>query len=142
MTILESMVHMGPPPNVIHFNAAISACEASGYWEGALDVAAPTWKQLASYNLVWVRIGMPQNAWPRHSDWTHGLVTDRFVATSFGLPPDQYAIVHKNKETWRERWREREREGSMQYYVLWNIFLLIFVCLLFFRVYYLNKWPF
>ena len=30
------MVHMGPPPNVIHFNAAISACEASGYWEGAL----------------------------------------------------------------------------------------------------------
>ena len=95
-----------------------------------------------SYNLVWVRIGMPQNAWPRHSDWTHGLVTDRFVATSFGLPPDQYAIVHKNKETWRERWREREREGSMQYYVLWNIFLLIFVCLLFFRVYYLNKWPF
>ncbi|OLP76142.1 hypothetical protein AK812_SmicGene43963 [Symbiodinium microadriaticum] len=24
----------GPPPNVYHFNAAISACESSGYWEG------------------------------------------------------------------------------------------------------------
>eukprot|EP00435_Cladocopium_sp_Y103_P003336 s198_g1.t1 len=36
LNVLESMVHMGPPPNVIHFNAAISACEASGYWEGAL----------------------------------------------------------------------------------------------------------
>ena len=31
------MIYMGPPPNVIHFNAAISACEASGYWEGALS---------------------------------------------------------------------------------------------------------
>ena len=27
----------GPPPNVYHFNAAISACESSGYWEGGLE---------------------------------------------------------------------------------------------------------
>ncbi|CAJ1434880.1 unnamed protein product [Effrenium voratum] len=36
LSILESMIHFGPAPNVIHFNAAITACESSGYWEGAV----------------------------------------------------------------------------------------------------------
>eukprot|EP00439_Symbiodinium_sp_Y106_P061228 s3360_g9.t1 len=32
--LLQCMMCYGPPPNVYHFNAAISACESSGYWEG------------------------------------------------------------------------------------------------------------
>ena len=47
--ILQSMIHLGPPPNVIHFNAAISACEASGYWEGA-----STCKCLTIYNILYL----------------------------------------------------------------------------------------